>query len=34
MAIHACFRHMFQVFHPFQMYVASVSFECFKSRSR
>jgi hypothetical protein len=28
-----CFRYMFQVFHCFQMYVANVSFECFKSRS-
>ena len=30
MAIHACFKHIFQVFHLFQTYVASVSSSCFK----
>jgi hypothetical protein len=34
MTIYACFKQMFQVFHLFQTYVASVSFGCFKSRSR
>jgi hypothetical protein len=33
MAIHACFKHMFQVFHLFQTYIANVSSECCKSRS-
>jgi hypothetical protein len=33
MAIHACFKCMFQVFYLFQTYVANVSFRCFKSRS-
>jgi hypothetical protein len=34
MAIHACFKCMFQIFHLLQTYVASVSFRCFKGRSR
>jgi hypothetical protein len=34
MAIHVCFKPTFIVFHMFQTYVASVSFGCFKSRSR
>jgi hypothetical protein len=29
MAIHVCFKRMFQVFHLFQKYVASVSSGCF-----
>jgi hypothetical protein len=33
MAIHVCFKHMFQMFHMFQTYVTSVSSECCKSRS-
>jgi hypothetical protein len=33
MAIHVCFKCMFQMFHLFQMYVASVSSRCCKSRS-
>jgi ABC-type proline/glycine betaine transport system permease subunit len=28
-----CFRHMFQVFHLFLLYVITVASECFKSRS-
>jgi hypothetical protein len=32
MATHAYFKHMFQVFHLFQTYVANVSSRCFKSR--
>jgi hypothetical protein len=34
MAIHACFKRIFQVFHLFQTYVVSVLFGSFKSRSR
>jgi hypothetical protein len=34
MAIHVCFKCMFQMFYMFQTYVASVSFGCCKSRSR
>jgi hypothetical protein len=33
MAIHVSFKCMFQMFHLFQMYVASVSSECYKSSS-
>jgi hypothetical protein len=33
MAIHACFKRMFQVFYLFQTYVANVLFGCFKSTS-
>jgi hypothetical protein len=33
MATHICFKRMFQVFHLFHTYVASVLFRCFKSRS-
>jgi hypothetical protein len=32
MAIHACFKCMFQMFHLYRTYVASVSFRCCKSR--
>jgi hypothetical protein len=31
-AIHVCFKCMFQLFHLFQMYVASVSSVCYKIR--
>jgi molybdopterin/thiamine biosynthesis adenylyltransferase len=34
MAIHACFKCIFQIFHLLQTYVTSVSFGCFKGRSR
>jgi hypothetical protein len=30
MAAYACFTHMFQVFHRFQIYVANISSRCFK----
>jgi hypothetical protein len=33
MAIHVCFRCMFQVFHLFQIYVTSVLSGCYKNRS-
>ena len=33
MAIHVCFKCMFQMFYLFQMYVASVLSGCYKSRS-
>jgi hypothetical protein len=33
MAIHICFKCMFQMFYPFQTYSASVSFGCCKTRS-
>jgi hypothetical protein len=33
-AIHVCFKCMFQMFHLFQMNVAGVLFGCCKSRSR
>ena len=33
MAIHTCFKPMFQVFYLFQMYVANILFGCFKSTS-
>jgi hypothetical protein len=33
MAIHVCFKCMFQIFHLFQMYVASSFSKCCKSRS-
>jgi hypothetical protein len=34
MAIHVCFKCMFQMFHLFQMYVVSVLSGCCKNRSR
>jgi hypothetical protein len=34
MATHICFKCMFQIFHQFQTYVASVLSGCCKSRSR
>jgi hypothetical protein len=33
MAIHTCFKSMFQVFHLFQTYVANVLSRCCKSKS-
>jgi hypothetical protein len=33
MAVHVCFKCMFQMFHLFQTYVAIVLFGCCKSRS-
>jgi hypothetical protein len=33
MVIHICFKCMFQIFHLFQTYVASVLSRCCKSRS-
>jgi hypothetical protein len=32
MAIHTCFKSIFQMFHLFQLYVANVLSFCFKSR--
>jgi hypothetical protein len=32
-AIHACFKSIFQMFHLFQLYVVNVLSLCFKSRS-
>ena len=33
-ALYACFKHMFQVFHMFQTHVTNVLSGCYKSRSR
>jgi hypothetical protein len=34
MAIYACFKRIFQMFHFFQTYVANISSGCFKCKSR